>query len=515
MDIEKEKNPLAPYDFQREIVKEEKKDINKKIPGIKNLIEISEKNKHKMKKNYFFDLHLGKTISLDNIEKVPKATDFYLKSKHRKHHLAVVGTTGVGKTRLAMHMIAQDILAGNSVLVIDPKYDESLFARVVEAATVSGRLDELIYFNPVVPELSAKLNLLYSYYMPEEIIEHVVAGVKSKEEYFENVAYELTTTIVLGLYALAKAKNQKLNITFYDIKKWCSYEKLEELYTSLEYLTYSQDKEIKQIASDVRLFLEQIRNSPADFFAKVSSSLRTVLTSLSASAVGDVVGKATYNEFITRLENGKSCIIYCNTGVLLMRRASKILGRIIISMIQSLIGRMLAMGKVLDPPLVLYLDEGQNALYRGVEELFAKGRAANVWINFFTQSIASIKSVIGEDLANVIIDNISTWIFMRVNCEETASYIKKLLPQKTLFKKRFVPGGEGAMVLLSQEEDSYLDIPDIIGLPQRKFILKTPEGNYYLGEVSFVQEPNVKILFPYDKYMTLARYINNETISIN
>lgn len=510
--MELKKDLPVPYqEWYPEKEKKIKADTTSK--GVEFLLNLSKKNKTNVS-NPFFDLYIGKVVSLENLETLQKEKDLYIKASERKHHIGCIGTTGSGKTRLIMHMVTQDILAGNSVLVIDPKYDEDLLARTIEACIVSGRLDELIYFNPVVPSLSARLNLLYSYYLPEELIEHVVAGVRAREEYFENVAYELTTAIVLGLYALAKAKGQKLNLTFFEVKKWCSHEKLGELYHSLEYLVYSPDPEIKQLAKDVRLFIEQIRSSPADFFAKVSSSLRTVLTSLSASSVGDIIGKATYNEFINRLENGKRCIIYCNTGVLLMRRASHILGRIIISMIQSLIGRILSAGKRLNPPLVIYLDEGHNVLYRGVEELFAKGRAAGVWVNFFTQSVASVKGIIGDELATVILDNISTWIYMRVNCEETASYIKKMLPKVTLFKKRFVPGGGGATVILGQEEDSCLDIQDIIGLPQRRYIVKTVNGRFYLGKVPEVPDPKIKIIFPFNKVeKNLIENIVDEKVS--
>lgn len=478
-----------------------------KKSDIEKLIELSKKNKENAVFNPYCDIHIGKgcfipyTRELDKV----KVTEIFLSADERKQHVGCIGTTGSGKTRLIMHMVTQDILAGNSVLIVDPKYDADLFARVIEAATIAGRLDEVIYFNPVVSSVSAKLNLLYSYYLPDEIVDHVVAGVRAREEYFENVAYEVTTAIVLGLYALAKAKGEKLDVNFYEIKKWCDHQKLGELYQSLEYLVYSNDPEIRQIALDVRMFIEQIRSSPADFFAKVSSSLRTVLTSLSASTIGDLVGKARQNEFIQKLESGERVIVYCNTGVLIMRKAAHILGRIIISMIQSLIGRLLARKAKLEPPLVLYLDEGQNVLYRGVEELFAKGRAANVWVNFFTQSISSLDSVIGKELARVIIDNISTWIFMRVNCEETAKYVENIFPRTSQFKKRFVPGGEGAMVVLGESEEPVFDHIKIMTLKQRRFLMKTASGKYYIGEVAEVPDPKITIIFPLEKSIPILQ----------
>ena len=473
------------------------------------LLKISEENKRSFKPNPYFYLHIGRCIDLEQVFRdMVDEVDVYLSPEERAQHVGCIGTTGAGKTRLMMHMIAQDILAGNSVFVIDPKYDIDLFSRVIEAATLAGRLDEIIYFNPILPSLSVKLNLLYQYYLPDELINHVVAGVRSKEEYFENVAYEVTTAIILSLFALAKAKGEKPNITFYEIKKWISYEKLGELQKDLEYLSYSNDPEIRRVAQDMIGVIEQIRSSPSDFFAKVSSSLRTVLTSLTTSIVGELIGKATYNEFLHRLESGKRVIIYCNTGILLVRKTAHVIGRIILSMIQSLIGRIQASGKRIEPPLVMYLDEGQNVLYRGVEELFAKGRSANVWVNFFTQSISSIKGVVGDELANVVIDNISTWIYMRVNCEETATRISKSLPEISFYKKRIVPGGEGAMVIIGETEDNIYSTSKIMSLPNRRFILKKATGRYYVGEVPYVDSPRIRIVPP--RHLSVIRDLVEE-----
>lgn len=482
------------------------------LPPVERLIELSKKQKGRFPPRHKFDLHVGRGIVLDVAEIESGEKDVYIDFDTRRQHLGCIGTTGSGKTRLMTYMAVQDIFAGNSVLVVDPKYDETLLASIIEAAVLSGRLDEFLYFNPILPEISNKLNLLYSYYIPDELVDHVVAGVRAREEYFENVAYEVTLSIIMGLYALAKARGEKLNINFYEVKRWCSYNSLAELKNSLSYLTNSSDSEIRRLASDTVLFLDQILSSPADFFAKVSSSLRTVLTSLSASAIGDLIGKASYNEFLNRLETGKGVIAYCNTGVLLIRKASHVFARILISMIQSLIGRMLSAGKSIDPPLVIYLDEGHNMLYRGIDELFAKGRAANVILNFFTQSISSIKAVVGDDYARVIMDNISTWIYFRVNCEETAAFIEKNLPHAKTYKKRFSPGAEGSLVILGEDEAPLYNADRILRLPNRRFLLKL-KNKFYVCDTPEMRDPKLKIKIPLESRKSFN--VLRETQSLN
>jgi DNA helicase HerA-like ATPase len=54
----------------------------------------------------------------------------------------VLGTTRVGKTRLAELLIAQDIRRGEVVVVFDPKGDVDLLRRVFAEAEWAGRVGE-------------------------------------------------------------------------------------------------------------------------------------------------------------------------------------------------------------------------------------------------------------------------------------------------------------------------------------------------------------------------------------
>ena len=56
--------------------------------------------------------------------------------------------------------------------------------------------------------------------MLDEIVDHVISGVKAREEYFVNVAHEVTSAIVNGLYLISKSKGKKFEPNFYEIKKW-------------------------------------------------------------------------------------------------------------------------------------------------------------------------------------------------------------------------------------------------------------------------------------------------------
>ena len=425
----------------------------------------------------------------------PSVVPVCLSFDERGHHLGCFGTTGIGKTRLIAHLITQDILAGNNVLLVDPKWDTFIQERIVEAAIIAGRIDELLFFSPLLPQYSIKLNLLRYYQIKDEVVDHVVSGVKAREEFFENVAYEVTLAIVNARDLIERAKGSRFIPQFADIKKWCSYDGLQQLKKRVEMLKFHEDESIREEAEEVDLILSQILLSPQDYFAKVSSSLRTVLTALASSTVGKLVGKAVENELIRRLENKERFIAICTTGSLLSRRTAHTIGKVLLSMIQSAMGRFLARNEVFDPPLALYIDEGHNVLYRGIEELFNKGRAARLWVHFFTQSLAQMIDEIGETTTHSIVDNISTWLYMRVNCPVTATFISQTMPSVVKRTKTLIPTGDGFLVNLADKFTPVVEADWFMQLEKRKMVAKLPGGKVFLCITPEVPESKIKITY--------------------
>ena len=442
-------------------------------------------------------LHIADGVPADpkKLYKNPSVVPVVLPYHERGHHLGGFGATGMGKTREIAHLIVQDILAGNNVLLIDPKWDTFVQEKIIEAAIASSRLDELLFFSPLLPQYSIKLNLLRYYQIKDEIVDHVISGVRAREEFFVNVAYEVTLAIVNARSLIEETKGRKYIPNFADMKKWCSYEGLRQLKKQIEVLKFSDDRRIREEAEETDLILSQILMSPQDYFAKVSSTLRTVLTSLASSTVGRLVGKATENELIKRLESGKRFIAVCTTGCLLSRRTAHTIGKILLSMIQSTMGRFLARNEKFNPPLALYIDEGHNVLYRGIEELFNKGRAANLWVHFFTQSLAQMIETVGESTAYSIIDNISTWLYMRVNCPTTADFIAKSMPSIVKRNKTLIPTGEGFMTNLSDRLSPVVEDEWLMQLEKRKMVVKLPGGRVYLCTTPEVPDAKTRISY--------------------
>ncbi len=450
-------------------------------------------------------LYLGKAVDLASLAESGNmdVRKFHLSSNDRAGHLGILGTTRIGKTRLLEHLISQDIRAGNNVIVIDPKGDSDLFSKIIQVAAESGRLDEIMLITPIYPECSLKMDPLAYYYMQDELVDHVISGIKAKEEYFINVASEITQVIIAGLIAMAKANGEKLKLNFNDIKMRSTHPALKKFSASLEASKNKCNAETKEAINEVIANIEQILESPADFFAKVSSSLRTTLTALTSSTTGRIIGKAYTNEFVKRFEQGKRVILVCNTGNLLARRTAHIIGRVLVSMIQSTVGRFFASGRRIDPSLCLYIDEGHNVLYKGIQELFNKAGGAGVWINFSTQSVAQMEEEIGPEATQSIMDNINTWIFMRVNHDKTAKLIEDMSP---LAKKRepYLHFDAGEIRISLRETEERLILKErATRLKPRWFYLKS-HGHIYKGFVPDVEPSYINIEFPVIKVVDEA-----------
>lgn len=99
---------------------------------------------------------VGGNPAIHGIE--PDELDVSMALGERVGHSLVLGTTRVGKTRLAELLITQDIRRGDITIVFDPKGDADLLRRVWAEAHRAGRGDELFIFHLGWPDISARYN---------------------------------------------------------------------------------------------------------------------------------------------------------------------------------------------------------------------------------------------------------------------------------------------------------------------------------------------------------------------
>ncbi|MDA8162202.1 MAG: TraM recognition domain-containing protein [Desulfobacteraceae bacterium] len=405
---------------------------------------------------------------------------------HRNGHLWCFGTTRVGKTRVMENMAEQDIRKSYSVVIIDPKGDVELFSKVVQAAFEEGRQEELMLVTPIFPAYSAIIDPLGYYFMPEELVGHIVSGVEvGKEKFFYNVAYEISLIVVEALVLLDKNEGKPPLFNLNDVKNRISRTELEKLKAEVDSI---DSDEARQLSSD----MQKILDSPPDYYGKVSSSLRVALMELTSGNIGKIIGKADENRFLKRLEEGKRVIMIVQLGSLITRKAAFTVGKVVISMIQSFVGRVFASGRKVTPPLCLYIDEAQNVFYYGIDDLFAKAGGAGVWVHGFCQSVSQLHAALGEDYGNVILDNTNTKLFMRVPDAETAQYVADHFGEKSKYAPILSVGGG---MTVRQVEEPVIKPQDVLNLPARKFYMMGYSGAF-VGKTAEVSDLYVHVKLP-------------------
>ena len=122
----------------------------------------------------------------------------------RNGHTLVLGTTRVGKTRLAEILITQDIRRGDTVIVFDPKGDADLMRRVYAESSRAGR--DLYVFHLGYPELSARYNAIGNFSRVTEVATRIANQLPSEgnSAAFKEFAWRFVNIIARALVDLGR-----------------------------------------------------------------------------------------------------------------------------------------------------------------------------------------------------------------------------------------------------------------------------------------------------------------------
>jgi len=92
-------------------------------------------------------------VELSGIKRIfARTVPWYLSREHRERHMQIMGPTRSGKSQLLLSLCAQDMAARRSIFFMEAKGDVSDFQQFGRLARLTGRLEDLRYFNPADPE---------------------------------------------------------------------------------------------------------------------------------------------------------------------------------------------------------------------------------------------------------------------------------------------------------------------------------------------------------------------------
>src|SRR6185312_4511182 len=136
----------------------------------------------------------------------PDECDVRLPLPARVGHTLVLGTTRVGKTRLAELLLIQDIRRGEVCITFDPKGDADLLKRMYAEARRAGREHEFYVFHLGWPETSARYNAVGRFGRISEVATRI-AGQLSGEgnsAAFREFAWRFVNIIARALVELGQ-----------------------------------------------------------------------------------------------------------------------------------------------------------------------------------------------------------------------------------------------------------------------------------------------------------------------
>lgn len=141
-----------------------------------------------------------------------KEIDVTLPLSERPGHTLVLGTTRVGKTRLAELLATQDIRRGEVVIVFDPKGDADLLKRLWTKTQRAGRGDRFILFHLAYPEISARYNAIGRFGRISEVASRLTGQLSGEgnSAAFREFAWRFVNIIARALVALGQRPDYQL-----------------------------------------------------------------------------------------------------------------------------------------------------------------------------------------------------------------------------------------------------------------------------------------------------------------
>lgn len=136
----------------------------------------------------------------------PNEQPVWMDLRERVGHTLVLGTTRVGKTRLAELLIAQDIRRGDVVIVFDPKGDADLMRRIVAEARRAGRANTLYLFHLGYPSISARYNPIGDFSRITEVATRIANQLPNEgnSAAFREFAWRFTNIVARALHAMGR-----------------------------------------------------------------------------------------------------------------------------------------------------------------------------------------------------------------------------------------------------------------------------------------------------------------------
>ena len=402
--------------------------------------------------------------------------DIWQSLAERPGHSLVLGTTRVGKTRLAELLVAQDIRRGEMVVVLDPKGDIDLLRRMFAEAKRTGRLARFYIFHLGFTDISARYNPVGEFHRITEVASRVTNPLPSEgnSAAFREFAWRFTNAVSRALVALGH-KPDYVSIARYvtNIEPllieyhvyWFTREGPADWKQAVDTIAANvNDKSLPaalrgrdtkaiglvRFAKERGMFdpvADALRSAfeyDKTYFDKLTASLLPLLEKLTSGPAGrllapmynDLSDKRPILDWMRAIR--ENAIVYVGLDALSDHEVASAVGNSMFADLKSVAGSLYKFGDTQGlpdvpghrrRPICIHADEFNEIVGDEFIPLLNKGGGAGMQITAYTQTASDIEAGIGDRAkAGQVSGNLNTLIMLRVKNEETAEFLTKQLP---------------------------------------------------------------------------------------
>ncbi len=414
----------------------------------------------------------------------PHEQDVWMDIGERVGHTLVLGTTRVGKTRLAEILIAQDIRRGDVVIVFDPKGDADLLRRVYAEARRAGRAGDFYMFHLGFPKVSARYNAIGNFSRITEVATRIANQLPNEgnSAAFKEFAWRFVNIIARALVALRRRPDYQL------IRRYIN--DIEPLF--MEYARYYLDQhgaedwqaQVDDLASNIKernlpmalrgrsveaialmrhVQAQDLYDPVLDglisafkydktYFDKIVSSVGPLMEKLTTGNIAELISPDYLNEddprpiFEWMDVIRRKGIVYVGLDALSDTTVASAVGNSMFADLVSVAGQIYkhgVSGEASDtPPVIsLHADEFNELIGDEFIPLLNKAGGAGFQVTAYTQTWSDVEARLGNRAkAGQVAGNFNSMIMLRVKELATAEMLTEQLPKVEVFTLMSVSG---------------------------------------------------------------------------
>ena len=410
--------------------------------------------------------------------------DVWMDIGERVGHTLVLGTTRVGKTRLAEVLITQDIRRGDVVIVFDPKGDAGLLKRIYAEAKRAGRGKDFYMFHLGFPKVSARYNAIGNFSRITEVATRIANQLPSEgnSAAFKEFAWRFVNIIARALVALGRRPD---------------YQQVRRYINDIEplFMEYTRAHLDRHGAEDWKAQVDELagkiseRNLPAalrgrnteaialmrhlqaqdlydpvldglvsafkydkTYFDKIVSSVGPLMEKLTTGNIAELISPDYLDENDTRpifewMEViRRKGIVYVGLDALTDTTVASAVGNSMFADLVSVAGHIYKHGVAGEstdtpPTISMHADEFNELIGDEFIPLLNKAGGAGFQVTAYTQTWSDVEARLGNRAkAGQVAGNFNTLIMLRVKELATAEMLTEQLPRVEVFTLMSVSG---------------------------------------------------------------------------